>query len=211
MVFQPRKNSEGLVREFWNERYSAEDYVYGTAPNTFLRKQLECLIPGTVLFPCEGEGRNAVFAAQHGWKVKAFDASEAGKEKALLLANKQGLEFTYDVSDAMDISYPQDSFDVIALIYAHFPEDIRQTLHHKMISWMRPGGILILEAFNPLQLSNTSGGPKDASMLYTHEMLQSDFNQLQTILLGTEKIILDEGTFHRGPADVIRYVGQKLN
>lgn len=199
------------MKEFWNERYSAEDYAYGTAPNTFLRKQLECLIPGTVLFPCEGEGRNAVFAAQHGWKVSAFDASETGKEKALLLAKKQKVDFTYDVADAMKISYPQASFDVIALIYAHFPESIRQILHHKMISWLKPGGVLILEAFNPLQLSNTSGGPKDSSMLYTHEILQSDFNQLKTILLSTEKINLDEGTFHCGPADVIRYVGQKIN
>ena len=198
-----------MTKEFWNERYSAEVYVYGTAPNTFLRKQLECLIPGSVLFPCEGEGRNAVFAAQHGWKVSAFDASETGKEKALLLAKKQEVDFTYDVADAMEISYPEASFDVIALIYAHFHENIRQTLHHKMISWLKPGGILILEAFNPLQLSNTSGGPKDPSMLYTNEMLQSDFNQLQTILLGNEKIILDEGSFHRGPADVIRCVGQK--
>jgi SAM-dependent methyltransferase len=199
------------VKEFWNERYSAEAYVYGTAPNTFLRKQLECLIPGTALFPCEGEGRNAVFAAQHGWKVSAFDASEAGKEKAILLAKKQELELTYEVADAMDISYPLESFDVIALIYAHFPQNLRQELHHKMISWLKPGGVLILEAFNPLQLSNTSGGPKDLSLLYKEDMLQSDFNQLQTILLGNERIILDEGTFHCGPADVIRYVGQKLN
>lgn len=199
------------MKEFWNARYSADEYIYGTVPNTFLRKQLECLIPGTVLFPCEGEGRNAVFAAQHGWKVSAFDASEAGKEKALLLAKRQEVELTYEVADAMDISYPQDSFDVIALISAHFPEGIRQTLHHKMISWLKPVGVLILEAFNPHQLSNTSGGPKDPSMLYTEVMLKSDFNQLQKILLSNENIILDEGTFHRGPADVIRYVGQKLN
>lgn len=197
------------MKEFWNERYSADEYVYGTAPNTFLRKQLECLIPDTVLFPCEGEGRNAVFAAQHGWSVSAFDASDTGKEKAMLLAKKKGVEIDYEVADALDVSYPQASFDVIALIYAHFPTNIRQELHHRMISWLKPGGILILEAFNPHQLSNTSGGPKDPSMLYTEEMLQNDFNQLQTIKLHNEKIMLDEGSFHRGQADVIRYVGQK--
>ena len=70
----------------WNDRYSSEEFAYGTAPNNYLKEQLEKLKTGSILFPAEGEGRNAVFAAKLGWKVSAFDISAEGKNKALKLA-----------------------------------------------------------------------------------------------------------------------------
>jgi hypothetical protein len=55
------------MKEFWNERYSEKEYVYGESPNKYLKKQLLQLPTGKILFPCEGEGRNAVFAAANHW------------------------------------------------------------------------------------------------------------------------------------------------
>lgn len=77
------------MSQFWNERYSQAEYVYGETPNVFFAAQLDKLSAGTIILPCEGEGRNAVYAASQGWEVKAFDASEAGQKKALLLAEKK--------------------------------------------------------------------------------------------------------------------------
>jgi hypothetical protein len=74
--------------ERWNERYSKDEFAYGEQPNKFLKEQLEKLAAGTILFPAEGEGRNAVFAAQLGWTVSAFDISAEGKNKANRLAEK---------------------------------------------------------------------------------------------------------------------------
>ena len=64
-----------------NDRYSTDEYAYGEQPNNFLREELEKLKPGTILFPAEGEGCNAVFAAKLGWIVSAFDISAEGKNK----------------------------------------------------------------------------------------------------------------------------------
>jgi len=80
------------MTEFWNERYAAEEYAYGTEPNIFLKEILEQLTPGKILFPAEGEGRNAVFAAKLGWTVTAFDASTEGKRKAEMLASKNKVQ-----------------------------------------------------------------------------------------------------------------------
>jgi hypothetical protein len=44
---------------------------------------------GSILFPAEGEGRNAVFAAKLGWAVSAFDISNEGKNKGIKLAKKK--------------------------------------------------------------------------------------------------------------------------
>jgi hypothetical protein len=59
--------------DFWNARYSAAEYAYGTEPNAFFKAQLDQLTPGRLLLPAEGEGRNAVYAAKKGWEVAAFE------------------------------------------------------------------------------------------------------------------------------------------
>jgi 2-polyprenyl-3-methyl-5-hydroxy-6-metoxy-1,4-benzoquinol methylase len=198
-----------MTSSFWNERYSEQEFVYGTEPNTFLKEQLATLMAGKILFPCEGEGRNAVFAAQQGWQVNAFDQSEEGFKKAQQLARQNNVEVHYQIADALAVEYPKESFDVIALIYAHFPSTIRQEVHQKMVSWLKPGGCIILEAFNPTQLKNSSGGPKDITMLLTMEILEENFKGLTIEALAYETIILQEGKFHQGEAEVVRFVGRK--
>lgn len=197
------------MSSFWNERYSQKEYVYGEEPNVFFAEQIDRLQAGTIILPCEGEGRNAVFAASKGWEVNAFDTSVAGKSKALQLANRQNVRLGYTIEDAVKVAYPIYSADVVAFIYAHFPETIRKQIHRKAIGWLKLGGRIILEVFNPLQLQNTSGGPKDVSMLYTKEMLLEDFAELEIELLETTQIELKEGKYHDGKADVIRFVGVK--
>jgi SAM-dependent methyltransferase len=193
----------------WDQRYSVKEYVYGETPNVFFKNQLAKLSPGRILLPCEGEGRNGVYAATLGWSVEAFDGSELGKTKAIKLADSQNVNINYIIADASTILYPENSFDIVALIYAHFPALIRRQIHQKAMLWLKPGGRIILEAFNPDQLQNTSGGPKELSMLYTADMLKADFEGLSTDILATLQIDLNEGKYHDGIADVIRYVGIK--
>lgn len=195
--------------EFWNERYSQLGYAYGIEPNEFLKEQLDKLPKGNILFLCEGEGRNAIYAAKEGWNVSAFDLSIEGMNKANQLAQEKKVAIDYQIADALTVNYPVESFDAIALIYAHFPASIRKTIHEKVINWLKPGGIVILEAFNPLQLQNGSAGPKELSMLYTKEILTNDFSKIEILKLATEKIILNEGKYHQGLSDIIRFVGQK--
>ena len=87
---------------------------------------------------------------------------------------------------------------------------VRETLHQNIIKWLKPGGKVILETFCPEQLKNSSGGPKDINMLYTKEVLSSDFKDLSIELLDYAQIELSEGKFHEGPADVIRMIATKI-
>ena len=102
--------------ERWNDRYSKDEYAYGEQPNNFLREELEKLKPGTILFPAEGEGRNAVFAAQLGWTVSAFDISVEGKNKAFRLAETNKVMIDYHVGDLKTLNYNTGQFDAIALL-----------------------------------------------------------------------------------------------
>ena len=196
---------------FWDERYKEEGYVYGTEPNAFFAEKLKQMETGTIILPCEGEGRNAVFAASLGWKVNAYDSSIEGKNKAFKLAIERDVNFNYDVIDATKVEFEPNSADCVAFIYAHFPENIRKELHKKALSWLKPGGTLILEAFNPRQLGKSSGGPKDKTMLYEVEMMEDDFSELERLFVHSKTINLNEGKLHEGEAEIIRVVGVKSN
>ena len=197
------------MSSYWNERYSQKEYVYGEEPNVFFAEQIDRLKAGTIVLPCDGEGRNGVYASRRGWVVYAFDMSIEGRNKALQLAEKQNVQLSYTIEDAIKATFPLESVDVVAFIYAHFPMTVRKQVHKKAISWLKPGGRIVLEAFNPLQLQNNSGGPKDVTMLYTEEILLEDFDELETELLMKIKTDLKEGKYHQGKADIIRFVGIK--
>lgn len=202
------------MKEFWNERYSASEYAYGIAPNEFFAEILAGLKPGKILFPAEGEGRNAVFAAESGWDVSAFDLSESGKKKAEQLAVSRGVSLEYQVGNLSEITYPAESFDALVLVFAHFPASLRENFHRKLSTFLKPGGTLILEGFSKDHLKFSSvnplaGGPKDPSMLFSEEELRSDFREMQILSLEEKEVELKEGLYHSGKSAVIRLVARK--
>lgn len=199
------------MKEQWNERYSGEAYVYGQEPNTWLKEQLLAMQACRILFPAEGEGRNAVFAAGLGFDVTAFDFSETARKKALELAQHREVKIRYDIAAFEEAGslYLPASFDLIALIYAHMHSSVRRSYHQKLLDLLKPGGILLLEAFSLEQLPLTSGGPKNTELLYRVEDIREDFASLSECQVIRETISLDEGTLHQGIAHVIRVIGRK--
>ena len=117
------------MTDFWNERYAQPDYAYGTVPNAFFAAQLRLRQPtGRILLPADGEGRNGVYAAEQGLEVHAFDLSEAGQHKAMQLADERRVAIDYKVGNFLDLGYHEGTFDVLALIYAHFPAGLKEDL-----------------------------------------------------------------------------------
>ncbi|MCI3935774.1 class I SAM-dependent methyltransferase [Chryseobacterium aahli] len=205
-------NNKWLDR--WDERYSNDEFAYGTQPNNYLKDQLQKLETGSILFPAEGEGRNAVFAAQLGWNVSAFDISTEGKNKALLLAENNNVKIDYQVGELQNLNFKKEQFDVIALIYAHFPADIKSSLHTMLDQYLRKDGFIIFEAFSKKHLefvlkNEKVGGPKDIESLFSIDEIKSDFPDYDIIELVETEIELSEGIFHNGTASVIRFLGKK--
>jgi hypothetical protein len=205
---------EELWIDRWNDRYSTDEFAYGEQPNNYLREQLEKVDGGTILFPAEGEGRNAVFAAKLGWKVSAFDISVEGKNKAFRLAETNNVTIDYQVGELQTLNYTAEQFDAIALIYAHFPAAIKSLYHKTLDKYLCKNGLVIFEAFSKRHIDYISkndkvGGPKDIAMLFSIDELKSDFVNYEIIELAEEEIELNEGLFHNGKGSVIRFVGRK--
>jgi SAM-dependent methyltransferase len=193
------------MKATWNERYQNSTYQYGINPNDFLTEQLQGLQPGRILVPAAGEGRDMVYAAKLGWEAYGFDLSEPGEAKAIKLARDQQVNIHFKCTDAFKINYPLESFDVIALSFFHLPPDLRKAFHQRCVTWLKPGGRIILEGFNKSQLGKTSGGPKQVDWLFSSQELAEDFKGL-TVQINEEKDrLLDEGPLHQGIASVIQF------
>jgi SAM-dependent methyltransferase len=199
------------ANDFWNERYSSEEYVYGENPNHFLKEQLEKItVPGKLLLPGEGEGRNAVYAAKLGWEVEAYDQSTTGKLKAIILADKNNVKINYHIEDLLEFTPSKNFYDAVAIIYVHLNTKLRKSFNEKIIEALKPGGKIILELFSKDQLGKTSGGPQDLEMLYSLDEIKKDFGSLKAIILKEETINIEEGEKHSGEASVVRFVGEKV-
>ena len=200
------------MESHWNNRYSNHTAAYGDRPNVFFAEQLSKLNnkdnSKSILLPCDGEGRNGVYAAKEGWNVMSFDESEVGVIKSLSWAKRAKVSITSIVADAFKY-IPEERFDVLVLIFAHMPEDMREEFHERVISWIKPGGILILEGFHKDQLGLGSGGPKNLGMLYNEVMIRGDFKELNIEILERAEHILDEGPFHQGRAITMQLVARK--
>lgn len=206
--------TENTWLEHWDKRYREEEYAFGKQPNHYLKEQLSKLKAASILFPAEGEGRNAVFAAQLGWKVSAFDISAEGRNKAHKLAQDSNVSIEYQVGELPNLNYQVEQFDAIALIYAHFPAEIKSKYHQLLGTYLRRGGVVIFEAFSKKHLdyrlrNEKIGGPKDPGSLFSIEELKADFPNYQIIELKEQEIELNEGVYHNGTGSVIRFVGRK--
>ena len=196
--------------EFWNERFSTDEYIYGKNPNKFFKEQIDKLKPGRLLLLGEGEGRNSVYAAIKGWEVDAVDFSQTAKEKALKLAKKNSVNINYTVSNLADFIPRENFYAAIGLVFIHLKPDSRKDVHKRIVNALKNNGRIIIKAFEKEQLGKSSGGPKSEEMLYSKEELENDFRDLRIHLLEKETVCLDEGDKHKGDASVIKFVGEKV-
>ncbi len=203
------------MKEFWNERYSAEEFAYGTAANSYFATKIQQLEPGRLFCPAEGEGRNAVFAASLGWQVDACDLSSAGREKCMQLAQEKAVHINYQVGDFGSLNYAPESFDAVAMIFSHFPTELKAPYYTQIGHLLKKGAHLIVEVFSKKhlgyrELNPKVGGPADEAMLYSVEEIQSYFPTVEFEELQETLVDLSEGLYHIGQGSVIRAFGKKL-
>jgi SAM-dependent methyltransferase len=200
--------------EMWDERYRGESFVFGTEPNAFLVSQTAHIKPGFRAFvPGDGEGRNGVWLAKQGLTVDTVDVSPLGVAKAMKFAEVHGVELNTETADLLTWNWPQEHYDIVAAIFVHFFDSDRPRMHRAMLDALKPGGLLILEAYRPDQIEmqkvHRSGGPKMADMLYSEEKLAGDFAGAGIRLLEETVVELNEGPRHSGLAAVVRALVQK--
>lgn len=193
----------------WDERYSSDEYAYGTTANDFLVQKLEYVPKGRVLCLAEGEGRNAVYLAEQGCDVIAVDSSTAGMKKAQRLAAQRNVNIQTITADLNDFIIEDASYDAIISIFCHLPVELRLKLHKHIVSGLKPGGVLLLEAYTPEQLVYKTGGPAIAELTMRLDELLIEFKELE--IIHAEQLVREviEGKFHTGTGSVVQLVARK--
>ncbi len=200
--------------KLWNTRFSEPGHAYGTAPNAYLARRLAELPVGSILFGAEGQGRNAVHAARRGWTVSAFDISAAARDSARELARGAGVQLDYRLGALPDLDFAPARFDVVALLYAHFPPTVRVDYHARLARLLKPGGTVIFEGFGQQHLdyrrrTPAVGGPGVQELLFSTEELARDFPGYDAVELQELAVDLREGKYHQGVGSVVRFFGRK--
>ena len=193
----------------WDERYREPGYAYGSEPNDFLASVADRIPQGPVLCLAEGEGRNGVFLASRGHAVTAVDGSAVGLEKARALAAERQVSLRTVHSDLAEYAIEPGAWAGIVSIWCHLPAALRVPVPRGVVEGLRRGGVVILEAYTPAQLTHGTGGPKVADLLYGLEQLKQDLAGLAfEHAVELERDIL-EGRYHAGQSAVVQILARK--
>jgi SAM-dependent methyltransferase len=148
----------------WDQKYSRSSFVYGKSPAKFLAENFDYLNSGSnILDMGMGEGRNAVFLAGKGHKVTGIDISSVAIKKAYHLAREFGVKIKGVVASLEKYKIPKESYDAIICFYY-----VDRKLISKIKKWLKPGGILIYEAYTIKERSK-KGHRKDPENYYLKE------------------------------------------
>jgi len=203
--------SEMQQARFWDERYAAEGYVFGEAPNAFLAAQAARLRPAwKVLAVADGEGRNGVWLAERGLDVLSVDISANAQAKARRLAEARGVRLDLRQADLAAWAWPEAAFDVVVAIFIQFADPVlRTTVFEGMKRAVKPGGLILMEGYRPEQLGYGTGGPPVAEHLYDEAMLRQAFGDFEILELKAYDAPIEEGPGHAGMSALIDLVARR--
>ena len=194
----------------WDERFSIKDYLFGAEPAQALVNLEHHLIPqGDTLVIADGEGRNSVYLASKGFRVTASDSSVVANIKAKALAASLNVEVNYKVEDFFDINWSAKQYDNIVGIFFQFvpPEKITEVLI-SLRAATKKGGTLLIHGYTPQQIELATGGPKDASLMYTKELFEDVFETVEVLVNKEYQMHLNEGSGHKGLSALIDFVAK---
>jgi len=157
-----------LDQKRWDERFKGKGFAFGKEPNPFLKKHIRLLPKGKALDIATGEGRNAVFLAQHGFEVDAVDISWVGLKKAQKLAGEIGVKIHTSFANLNTYQIKKEKYDLIANFYF-----LRRGLIPKIKKGLKKGGRVIFETYTLEQKNIGTEGPKDPKyFLKPNELLR---------------------------------------
>ena len=157
----------------WDQRYAASERVWSTGPNQFVEQHLADLPPGRAVDLAAGEGRNAVWLAGIGWQVTAIDFSGVAIERGRSQDDSDDRPLhpvTWLVGDVLTEPLPE-RVDLALVSYLQLPHDEMSRLVARAYDALRPGGTLFLICHDASNLTEGVGGPQDASVLPSAELV----------------------------------------
>jgi len=142
----------------WDHRYSG-DRMWSGNPNGSLVKEVEAMTPGRALDIGAGEGGDAVWLAERGWKVTASDISSRALDRIAALADERGLAVECTVADAAGPApFEPGAFDLVSAQYVPIPRSPDARGIHNLLDAVAVGGTLVVVSHDPDALRSPRAG-----------------------------------------------------
>lgn len=197
------------MTNFWNERFSMKEYMYGKEPNEFVVESAQSLAKGKILCIAEGEGRNAVYLASLGHDVTAWDYAASGLEKTKRLADEKGVVVKTELRDLEEVQWEEEQWDAIVHVFGHFPAEVMDRTLTGIKRALKPGGYYISELYTKEQLHYGTGGPRSEALLSDPKQMLTAFDDYFIKHFHVGEVYREEGLGHTGMAHVVQSKFQK--
>ena len=167
-----------MRREDWDRRYAAVENLWSARPNRFLVAEVAALEPGRALDLACGEGQNAIWLAERGWRVRGVDYSPVAIGKARARSEREGLDVDFVEDDLLSYEPEAGAYDLVLLLYLHLTSDERRNVLARAARALAPHGTLLLLGHDLLNLTEGVGGPSDPDLLYTPDDIVAELDGL---------------------------------
>ena len=173
-------------RKRWDERYRKNRFDPDQEASPLLKRYLRLFPRGRALDLAAGEGRNAVFLAEHGLEVEAVDISRVALNRARKLARSRGVKIRTIVADLDRYPIPEQLFDLIIDF-----DFLQRRLIPRIKRGLKKGGMVVFETYLTGEKSLHSGGPVNPQYLLNP-------NELLRLFRDFHILFYREGVFREG-------------
>ena len=160
--------------EDWDRRYAEDEFLWTVEPNRFVVDELGDLPPANALDLACGEGRNAVWLAQRGWRVTAVDFSPVALSKARRLAAARGVTVDWVLADLLEYQPSVEAFQLALVAYLQIPPEERAAVLSMACSALAPDGRILVVGHDSTNLRDGVGGPQDPNLLYSPDDIAAE-------------------------------------
>jgi SAM-dependent methyltransferase len=149
----------------WDRRYGGSELIWTAEPNRSLVAEVADLAPGRALDVACGEGRNAVWLAEQGWRVTGVDFSQVGLDKGARIAQERGVSVRWQLADVVDHVPEAAAFDLVAILYLHLDAVVTAEVLRRAAAALAAGGTLLVVGHDPTNIADGHGGPQNPAIL----------------------------------------------
>jgi SAM-dependent methyltransferase len=160
----------------WDAFYTASSQVWSGNPNLVLVAEVVDLVPGTAVDVGCGEGADAIWLAQQGWQVSAFDVSATALGRAAVHASEAGVTVQLDQGGLLDADAAKGRYDLVNVQYPALLHEQGRSLA-AVLDLVAPGGTLLF-------VHHGSTGP--------HGAKQSEFDPADYLMPSDVQPALDD-------------------
>ena len=163
----------------WEEQYRAHPELWSGRPNAQLVAEASDAPVGAALDIGCGEGADAIWLADRGWRVTAVDLAPTALERAAAHADAAGPAVSGRVrwiqADVMRW-VPDKEYDLVTTHYLHLAGEPRRALFARLAAAVAPGGTLVVVGHHPKDLDTGARRPAMPDMFFTAEEVASSLD-----------------------------------